>query len=87
MALLDKKGRVQIQHQILRKNLEVARLIFDKIYVLRAESLFTEDVILYDCLCEDFRELKIGDKIPDYNILIDFNKDLDTFTVRFVDKY
>lgn len=66
-------GRFKISGEFLRKAMEdgdYLGFIFGEFVIVRAETLFDENTIVYTAYSELFEEVPLGTKPPMYNVII-----------------
>ena len=63
--LKSRKGVVKVSHEFIF-NPDVKTLLLDKLYIVRAESLYMEGVVEYWAYCEGFEAMPAGYETPKY---------------------
>lgn len=63
-------GRFMLDLHEIERDPALCRAIMGKCIILRAECLWHRGYIEYEAICDDWPEIKIGDMIPTYPVII-----------------
>jgi hypothetical protein len=80
----NRKGRFKIGHIVIKNYPETVLKIMGQCIIIKAESMYAYDAIEYYALSKNFRKLKEGAPIPEYDVLVSNISEEPTF-VEIVD--
>lgn len=57
----------------LDEHMREAKIVLARVVVVRAEMLYQDHAIEYTAICDDFDVVDVGEMVPEYNALLQYD--------------
>lgn len=85
--LAHRKGHIELPLGALRDELPLIQRIMCGAVIVRAESVYMRDVMVYDLMHPEFRVIGFGERAPTYDVEIETDDESgDVTTINFIER-